>query len=217
MTSLLSQIKNSFRREKPLFAILKIARYGYYIARSMPLRWIFNAPGLYIGPKFLLLGTKYLRIGHKFYAHSNLWIEAIPQYKEQVFQPEIIIGDRVNMGDNVHLSCNQRIHIGNDVLFGSNIYIGDHQHGSYSGSNASDPITPPSQRPLSKGQGIDIGDRVWVGNNVTILGSVTIGAGSIIAANSVVTSNVSEGCIAAGVPAVVLRIYDRPSQQWIRS
>jgi acetyltransferase-like isoleucine patch superfamily enzyme len=217
MSSLLDQIKKSFLREKPFFAILKIARYGYYAARSMPLRWILNAPGLYIGPRFLLLGTKHLRIGQKFYAHSNLWIEAIPHYKDQVFQPEITIGDRVNMGDNVHLSCNQHIRIGNDVLFGSNIYVGDHQHGCYSGSNVSNPITPPALRALSIGQGINIGDRVWVGNNVVILGSVTIGAGAVIAANSVVTSNVSENCIAAGVPAVVLRVYDIASQQWVRS
>jgi acetyltransferase-like isoleucine patch superfamily enzyme len=217
MPKLLQQIKSSFARERSLFALLKIIRYGYYLLRSLPLRLSLKAPGLYIGPHFLLLGTKHLHIGRDFYAHSNLWIEAIPHYKGIDFQPEINIGDRVAMGDSVHLSCNHRLHIGNDVLFGSNIFVGDHQHGVYRGQqDACSPDLAPAKRHLSKGDGIIIGDRVWIGNNVTIVGSLKIGAGAVIAANSVVTQHVEEGVVVGGVPATTLRIYDQSSHQWIR-
>lgn len=215
MNSILKQIKVSFERETPLFAMLKIFRYGYYLVRSLPLRWSLNAPGLYIGPKFLLLGTKHLHIGKNFYAHSNLWIEAIPEYKGQIFNPSITIGDNVSMGDAVHISCNTKIHIGNHVLFGSNVFVGDHQHGRYHGDNQSQPIYPPAQRPLSQGGGINIDEHVWIGNNVTIIGDVTIGAGAIVAANSVVTQSVAASAIVAGVPAKRIKMYDAQLSAWL--
>lgn len=215
MKSILKQIKVSFERETPLFAMLKIFRYGYYLLRSLPLRWSLNAPGLYIGPKFLLLGTKYLHIGKNFYAHSNLWIEAIPEYKGQIFTPSITIGDNVSMGDAVHISCNTKIYIGNHVLFGSNVFVGDHQHGNYHGNNQTNPTQPPAQRPLSQVGGIKIDEHVWIGNNVTIVGAVTIGTGAIVAANSVVTHDVPASTMVAGVPAKQIKIYDAQASSWL--
>ncbi len=215
MNSLVRQIKASFERENLLFAVLKIARYGLYLLRSLPLRWSLNAPGLYIGPNFLLLGTKYLRIGKNFFAHSNLWIEAIPEYKGQKFSPTITIGDNVSMADAVHISCNNRVHIGNHVLFGSNVFVGDHQHGSYHGKVQSHPLLPPVQRPLSLLGGINIDDHVWIGNNVVIVGVITIGAGAIIAANSVVTHDVLPMTMVAGAPAKPIKIYDAQRNAWL--
>lgn len=52
---------------------------------------------------------------------------------------------------------------------------------------------------------IILGSHVWVGSHVTILKGVTIGSGSVIGARSVVTHPVGDHCVAAGVPARVLR------------
>ena len=52
---------------------------------------------------------------------------------------------------------------------------------------------------------IVVEDHVWIGMNVTILRGVTIGEGSIIAAGSVVTKDVPPHCMAAGVPARVIK------------
>ncbi|MBS7808575.1 DapH/DapD/GlmU-related protein [Variovorax sp. PCZ-1] len=216
MKSLLRQIKISFERETLLFALLKIFRYGFYLVRSLPLRWSLDAPGLYIGPKFLLLGTKHLNIGKNFYAHSNLWIEAIPEYKTQKFSPSITIGDNVSMGDAVHISCNNKVNIGNNVLFGSNIFVGDHQHGCYSGPNQSHIEICPALRPLSISQGIDIGDNTWIANNVVITGGVTIGRSCIIAANSLVNQDFTEGTLVAGSPARAIKRFDAESNSWVK-
>ena len=215
VNNLIQQVKASFERETPLFAVLKILRYGFYLLRSLPLRWSLNAPGLYIGPKFLLLGTKHLIIGKNFYAHSNLWIEAVQQYKNQRFNPQIVIGSNVNIGDSVHISCNNKVLIGDNVLLGSNIYIGDHQHGTYTGLGQCDPMTAPSMRSLSTGAGVEIGGNTWIGNNVVIVGSVKIGAGCVIAANSVVTRDVDMHCVVAGCPAKVIKHYDSNKSIWI--
>ncbi len=56
---------------------------------------------------------------------------------------------------------------------------------------------------------IVVGDRVWIGANATILPGVTIGENSIIAAGAVVAKDVPADCVAAGVPARVIKsIYD---------
>ena len=52
---------------------------------------------------------------------------------------------------------------------------------------------------------VTIGSHVWIGMNSIILKGVSIGDGAIIAAGSVVVRDVPAGCIAAGVPAKVVR------------
>lgn len=52
---------------------------------------------------------------------------------------------------------------------------------------------------------VNIGTHVWVGMNSLILKGVNIGDGAIIAAGSVVARDVPAGCVAAGVPARVIR------------
>jgi len=56
----------------------------------------------------------------------------------------------------------------------------------------------------SKGDVI-IGDHAWIGEDVIILSGLNIGIGAIVAAGSVVTKDVPAGCIAAEVPAKVIR------------
>lgn len=50
-----------------------------------------------------------------------------------------------------------------------------------------------------------IGNHVWIGQRAMILKGVSIGDGAIIAAGAVVTRDVPAGCLAAGVPAKVIR------------
>lgn len=48
-----------------------------------------------------------------------------------------------------------------------------------------------------------IGNNVFIGAGTVILGAVRIGNNAIIGANAVVTSNVPEGKMAVGIPAVI--------------
>lgn len=94
---------------------------------------------------------------------------------------------------DVKIRCFKEISIGNHVAISENVTIWDTDAHHILGKE--DAMTQP----------IKIGDNVWIGNNVTILKGVTIGNGAIIAAGAVVTKDIPEGCLAAGVPAKVIK------------
>jgi len=50
-----------------------------------------------------------------------------------------------------------------------------------------------------------IGDDVYIGTGAKILGPVVVGSDSVIGANAVVIKSVPSRCIAAGVPARIIR------------
>lgn len=54
-------------------------------------------------------------------------------------------------------------------------------------------------------RGITIGNDVWIGMNTIILNGVTIGNGVTVATGSVVTADIPDYCVAAGVPAKVVK------------
>ncbi|TDZ16203.1 putative maltose O-acetyltransferase [Colletotrichum orbiculare MAFF 240422] len=72
-------------------------------------------------------------------------------------------------------------------------------------------------RRTSMGRPVTIGDAVWIGGNVTILPGVKIGSRSTVGAGSVVTKDIPANCVAAGVPAKVVKdvhsVEERPRQR----
>lgn len=97
----------------------------------------------------------------------------------------------INYGTNI--ACFNRIKIGENVAISENVTIrdSDNHHLDYPNYQMSKPI--------------EIGNNVWIGMNVMILKGVNIGDGAVIAAGAVVTKDVPENCLAAGVPARVIK------------
>lgn len=132
------------------------------------------------------------------------------------YSPQVVIGDRVNFSNGVHIACINRIDIGSDVLIGSNVHISDHNHGCYSGYAQSIPGEAPAARALHSSGVVVIEDNVWIGDNVNIMGPVTIGRGAIIGSNSVVRNNVPANTIVAGIPARAIKSFDAALGAWQR-
>ena len=137
-------------------------------------------------------------------SHSIIgcWIKYRTYKGVQTFSPKIVIGNHCNIGEYSQITAINKITIGDGLLTGRYLYIGDNSHGNLSLEEAN---IIPLQRPLlSKGE-ITIGRNVWIGDKVTILGGVTIGDNAIIGANSVVTHDIPSNCMAAGMPAKVVK------------
>jgi len=207
-------IRRHFNAEPVVWAIISILFVIFANIRNLFFSWLFNARGIRIGSGYLLRGTKQIKFGEYFSALNGCWIEAVVHYRNQSFSPRILIGDRVSVSKNVHITCIELISIGNDVLFGSNVYISDHNHGKYSGDKQSLPDEKPADRELSLGGAVIIEDKVWIGDNVVVLGPVRIGSGAVIAANSVVKADVPPATIMAGVPARIIRQFNSNLSLW---
>lgn len=185
--------------------VFKVTESSYYKNKgSMSHLQNFKSIGedCYFHPNSVILNSQYISVGHNFRASWNLRIEAIDQYKGQKFSPQLKIGNNVSFNTDVHIGCIQHVQIGDNCLLASRIFISDHEHGDTSFDSL---LLAPAKRPLKSKGPVIIGDNCWIGEGVAILSGVTIGRNSIIATNSVVTKDIPEFCIAAGIPARVIK------------
>ncbi len=71
----------------------------------------------------------------------------------------------------------------------------------------------PIGRQLPRNAAVRIGSGSWLGAGVVVLPGACIGRNVVIAAGSVVRGAVPDRCVAAGVPARVVRAY-QPGHDW---
>lgn len=107
------------------------------------------------------------------------------------------LGDDTWVGHAVHIASGSCITIGRCVDIGPQVFIGTGTH----------VVDPAGEHSAGPGLNLDvtIGDGAWLGARCMILPGVTVGRKAVVAAGAVVTHDVPEGCLAAGVPAVVKR------------
>lgn len=148
-------------------------------------------------------GCKYMLMGGGSYFGNNCIAECYDKYKGETFHPQLSIGEGCWIGEYSHITCINKITIGDGLLTGRFVLISDNNHGR---SFCKDELRQrPLDRPVSSKGPITIGNNVWIGDKATILGGVTIGDGAIIAANAVVTKDVPAYSVAAGSPAKIIK------------
>jgi acetyltransferase-like isoleucine patch superfamily enzyme len=95
--------------------------------------------------------------------------------------------------EGVQITCAKRITVGRGCAIARDVIIRDYD----------------AHRILNRdheiAKDVSIGNHVWIGTRAIVLKGVTIGDGAIIAAGAVVTKDVPPHCLAAGVPARVIR------------
>lgn len=123
----------------------------------------------------------------------------------------LIIGNNVNVEQNVHIVCGNLIKIGDNVSITANCALVDisHPYNDIYGK-----IKVGARLDCSKS--LIIGDGSFVGIGSIILPGAHIGKNCIIGANSVVTKPIPDYCIAAGNPAQVIKKYNFEKEEWIK-
>lgn len=154
----------------------------------------------------LLEGAEYISIGDRTRFQKETYLTAWGNYKEQRFLPQIEIGADCCFGAWNHITCINRISIGDGFLSGKWVTITDNSHGRTTIDDAN--VMPSFRKVYSKGPVI-IGRNVWVGDKATILPGVTIGEGVVIAANSVVTKDIPDFGVVAGNPARIIKFLNK--------
>lgn len=107
------------------------------------------------------------------------------------------IGDRVGVGPYNFFNAFDDLTVGEDTMFGPLININCADHGVERG------------KPMREQKGtyapVTIGRDCWLGAMTIVLKGVTIGDGAVIGGGAVVCDDVPSYCIAAGVPARVIK------------
>ncbi|WP_374319674.1 DapH/DapD/GlmU-related protein [Aquabacterium sp.] len=120
----------------------------------------------------------------------------------------IQIGDNVWVGRHNFFSPGPALRLGDYVLTAPDCRFLGANH------NINDPFQPYIATGTT-GRDITIGTNVWLGAGVTVMGGVTIGHGSIVGAGSIVTKPIPPFCIATGIPAKVVKVFDAKSHKWV--
>lgn len=208
----LKRVEYEIKKEGLFLAVMIIFKY---IINKLFSVMVFKRLDVNIDVTAKIRGRSRITIGDKFSSGRYLWLEAVSEYNGGKFNSRILIKDNVSFSDFNHIGAVNYIEIGNGVLFGSKCYVTDHNHGIYEpDKKPSSPQLRPADRPLSKDKKVIIGDNVWLGDNVIVLPGVTIGHGAIIGANAVVTDDIPHDTIAVGIPARVIKVWNKESGCW---
>ena len=123
----------------------------------------------------------------------------------ELVDAKIEIGDGFTIEENYVIRAlkDSSIKIGEDCMFSYNINMRTDDGHSIFDVNTGKNIN--SSKEEREKHIIDIRDHVWVGMNSLIMQKTKIGSGSVIGACSLVKGVVPNNCIAAGVPAKVIR------------
>lgn len=147
-------------------------------------------PRVYGRPRITNLGE--IVIGDKFRFFSNTVTSEMVAYQEG----RIEIGSNVFINYGASFSAHKLVRIGDDCQIGSYVCLMDNDYHR---------VEDRSQ--LSESIPIILEKNVWLGVRVIVLKGVTIGENSVIGSGSVVTKSVPANCVAAGMPAKVIRTF----------
>lgn len=149
----------------------------------------------------MLRGPEFISIGQGSYFGRGLYLTA---WKKTFREPKLIIGKHCSFGAYNHITCVNKITIGDNVLTGKWVTITDNSHGE---TDFNTLCIPPSKRAIISKGPVVVCDNVWIGDKATILSGVSIGKGAVIAANAVVTKDVPAYSVVGGNPAKILKHY----------
>jgi acetyltransferase-like isoleucine patch superfamily enzyme len=154
-----------------------------------------------LGLHSTIIKPKYISIGSNSRICNGVELSCAEASDTIGSDPSMVIGDNVSIGEYSHITCANKLVIGNGVLTGKRILITDNAHGA---SNRKTLMLLPIERPIVSNGPVIIENNVWIGEMACIMPNVRIGEGAIVAANSVVTKNVPPFSIVAGIPAKIV-------------
>ena len=198
-------------------------RFQWFVSKIAAVRaiWLKSQFGhcgrnFRIGKIGRLKGLKYVGIGNATILQEFVYLTAW-ETEENLIEgkfPSVRIGNCCNLGAFDHITCSNKIVIGNNCLIGKWVTITDNSHGN---TDLTSLMEVPSDRKICSKGPVVIEDCVWIGDKATILPNVHIGRNAIIGANAVVTHDVPANAIAVGNPARVIKILSNEERERKRS
>lgn len=157
----------------------------------------------------VLEGGANIRMGKHCVIGRKSWFSAHRKVHGAAFNPEIVIGDHVHIGNYAFITAVNHIKIGEGTLISDHFFCTDHTHGIDPSQD-----TPVTFHPIvSKGK-TEIGKNCFIGIRVAVMPGITIGDKCVVGSNSVVTKDIPSLSMAVGNPAKVIKRYNLASKAW---
>ena len=186
--------------------LIDYIKYAIYHANCIRLFGKVGRHSYIINP-MRVIGGDAVSIGEDSVILNQARIEAEKTFNGKCFSPHIHIGNGVNIEQNVHITCASSIYIGDECSILPQVLITDIVH-PYENIG----IAPSKQRIITNP--VVIERQTQIGMGARIMPGVHIGRHCVIGANSVVTKDVPNYCIAVGIPAKVIKIFDFKLNSW---
>ena len=152
-------------------------------------------------PPTTIMNEHYIRIGADTVVGPQAVLSAgMAPGQTCITDPVVSIGDRCLIGRGSGIVGHLSIVIEDDVFTGHYVYITDQNHG-YADLDLPISMQTMPERPVWIGAGS------WIGHGSVVLPGAQIGRNVTIGANSVVRGEIPDRCVAAGVPARVVKRY----------
>ena len=158
-----------------------------------------------------IINKKNIKIGKNSYIGKYSFIYIIQEHNGKRYDPLLMIGNNVGIGQNFTISCMGKIIIEDEVMISRNVFIGDGIH-DYRDVN----VSIINQKMLYKGN-VLVKKGCFIGINSVILPGVVIGKNAVIGANSVVTKDVPDFAVVAGNPAKIIKTYNKTLKEFIKN
>ena len=188
--------------------------FFYYYKKIYTLRMKkkFICLNSYLDPRVDVRNAHFINIG-KAIIRPYKFIYAITgdNTGKNKFKPYIEIQDGCDVGRFCHITCTNKVIIEKNVLFGEGIFIADNIHGY---EDIKTPIKKQTQ--ISSGPLI-IGEGTWIGNGARVIGKLKVGKNCVIGANTFLNKDVPDYSVVVGVPARIIKKYEKVKKIWIKT
>jgi acetyltransferase-like isoleucine patch superfamily enzyme len=177
-------------------------KYGRLALRWgwLKLRWgrRLQTDGLcFVGP-----GVR-LEIGRDAVLRLGRWCWIGHGTKIRAHEGEVSIGAKTVLGQECTISAFQHVSIGRECIVADRAMLIDFDHGVVE-------VERPIRLQGIYKRDVRVGHNCWIGYGACILRGATVGDNCVIGTNSVVTKDLPSNAVAAGAPARVLRMRERP-------
>lgn len=181
-------------RTDVIMNLSKTWRNGWAVLRA---RWYLRKAD-HIGPKARVWGRPVVNNWGEMRFGPRLRLVSTVATTELVASDggRLEVGEGVFVNYGCSISASELVRIGDHCSIGTHVIIMD---------NDFHQVDPEQREERPASAPIILEEKVWLGARVIVLKGVTIGRDSVIGAGSVVTRDIPPRCVAAGVPARVIR------------
>ncbi|MCR8560149.1 acyltransferase [Mucilaginibacter sp. BJC16-A38] len=152
-----------------------------------------------------------IRLKNNVSVNYHARIEGVTNHAGINFKPGIVINDNVNIEQNMHLTCANKVVIGKDTAISANVTITDIVH-------PFENVTEIYKNLALIVKEVVIGDNCLILNNSVILPGAIIGKGCVVGANSIIREGVyPDFCVLAGAPAKIIKRYNFELNEWVKT